>query len=321
MRVILLFVLVAGVLKGSDYYWVYVETGHPPMKRSENGVIAIDGRLYVAGGRGMRPVDVFDPVNNRWDTLAGAPIELHHFQALEYKNELWVGGALTGDYPHETPVENFFVLNTQEGWRKGAEIPADRRRGSTGLVAYKNKIYMVCGIIDGHYDGNVTWFDEYDPATNQWRQLPDAPHARDHFHAAVVDNKLYVMGGRATNAKSNRVLENVVPEVDVFDFKSGTWATLPAESNLPTPRAGCTAVVQGKSILVIGGETVQLRAHAQCESFDIKTSQWTSLDTLNTGRHGTQATVLNGSVYIVAGSANRGGGPEQDSMECCKKAE
>lgn len=317
----LTFLILVFALSSGGYYWVYVESERSPVKRSENGVATIDGKLFVVGGRGLKPVDIFDPVYNRWDTLPGPPLEMHHFQALSYKGELYVAGAFTGSYPHETPIPHLYILNPKTGWHQGTEIPEERRRGAAGLVQYRNKFYMVCGIVDGHYDGNVAWLDEYDPVTNAWRSLPDAPHARDHFHAAVLDNKLYVIGGRRTNAKSERVLEDLVHEVDVFDFRTSRWSTLPPTANLPTARAGCTAVVLDKSILVIGGETTQLRAHSQCEAFDPKTLQWSSLDSLNTGRHGTQAALMNGRVYVVAGSANRGGGSEQDSMESFKKSE
>ncbi len=317
-----LFILLCAASAGMlavDRYWVYVETGRPPAKRSENGAAVLADKIYVVGGRGEKPVDVYDPVNNRWDTVQRPPMEMHHFQAMSYKDEMYIAGAFTGPYPHEKPIENMYVFNPESGWRKDVLIPEDRRRGAAGFIEHKNKFYLVCGIVDGHYDGNVKWFDEYNPKTKTWKQLPDAPHARDHFQAAVVDNKLYVMGGRTSSAKTNQVFQLVVPEVDVYDFKTGTWSTLPTELNLPTLRAGCTSVVLDKSIVVIGGESPQVRAHSQCESFNTKTQQWTSLDTLNTGRHGTQAVIVKDKVYIAAGSANRGGGPEQDSMECFKE--
>lgn len=316
------FLLVCMVVSGlyiQNRYWVYVESEKRPLKRSENGAVSLNDKLYVVGGRGQKPVDRYDPVNNRWDTLQRPPLEMHHFQALNYKNEMYIAGAFTGPYPHEKPIENIYIFNPKSGWRLGEPIPENRRRGAAGLVSYKDKLYLVCGIVDGHYDGNVSWFDEFDPKTKTWKQLPDAPRPRDHFQAVVVDNKLYVMGGRTSSAKTEQVFQLVVPEVDVYDFKTGTWSTLPPELNLPTLRAGCTAVVLDKSIVVMGGESPQVRAHSQCESFDTKLQRWTTLDSLNTGRHGTQAAIIKNKVYLVAGSANRGGGPEQDSMECFKE--
>lgn len=42
---------------------------------------------------------------------------------------------------------------------------------------------------------------------------------------------------------------------------------------------------------------------------------WEKLSPLQQGRHGTGAVVVDGKIYIVAGSGNRGGGPELNSIE------
>jgi N-acetylneuraminic acid mutarotase len=71
----------------------------------------------------------------------------------------------------------------------------------------------------------------------------------------------------------------------------------------------------GNQVIVIGGESPQKLAHNQTEAFDFSTNSWQSLPRLQTGRHGTQAVVHENKVYIVAGAANQGGGPEINSME------
>jgi len=61
---------------------------------------------------------------------------------------------------------------------------AGRLRGS-GHRVYNDKIYLVGGIQDGHYDGTVTWMDEFD-----LKPAPGAPcrcpPRRDHAHAVVI---------------------------------------------------------------------------------------------------------------------------------------
>src|SRR5205085_7653958 len=120
-----------------------------------------------------------------------------HFQAVTFKHEIYVVGGMTGGFPHEKPLDHIYIYNpAKDEWRKSAEIPVERRRGSGGTVVYNNKIYLVCGIQDGHYSGTVGWLEEFDPATQKWQRLPDAPHTRDHFHAAVVNRQLCLAGGR-----------------------------------------------------------------------------------------------------------------------------
>lgn len=160
--------------------WQSIETTNTCTKRHENAVAAVKGKVIVLGGRGDRPVESFDPRTRTWTKLADAPMELHHFQAVTYNDEVWVLGAFTGGYPHETPVPDIHIFNpaTKE-WRKGPAIPEDRRRGAAGVFVYKNKIYMVCGIQDGHWDGHVAWLDEYDPRPKpENARLPSGPDWR-----------------------------------------------------------------------------------------------------------------------------------------------
>jgi N-acetylneuraminic acid mutarotase len=301
----------------SAQIWKAIEPNNLPEKRCENGMAAANGKLYLLGGRGVKSVDEYDPKKDSWTTLVKSPIEMSHFQAVTFKDEIYVLGAFTGGYPHEIPIPNIYIYNPAKNeWRKGPEIPENRRRGAAGAFVLNDKIYMVCGIQDGHWDGHVTWFDVYNPQTDKWETLADAPRPRDHVQVAVADNKLYVAGGRLSTARIDQVLNRTVKEVDVYDFKSGKWTTLESSNNLPTLRAGNTTVAFGDKVLVIGGESdKQEAAHSEVDAFNIKTQKWEKFPSLFQGRHGTQAVILNKKLYISAGSANRGGGPELNDME------
>lgn len=297
--------------------WQTLEPENDCTSRHENALAAVEGKLILVGGRGVKPVESFDPKTNRWTKLIETPVEMHHFQAVTFKDEVWVLGAFTGGYPHETPIPHVYIFNPEKNeWRVGPEIPADRRRGAAGVFVHKNKIYMVCGIQDGHWDGHVAWLDEYDPKTNTWKKLADAPHVRDHVQAVVINDKIYVAGGRRSTAKIGQVLNLTEGAVDIYDFKTGQWNTLPESANLPTLRAGNASVVLDGKLLVIGGESgEQVPAHSEVEALNTKTMKWEKLPSLKQGRHGTGAVNVKGKIYIVAGSGNRGGGPELNSIE------
>ena len=156
---------------------------------------------------------------------------------------------------------------------------------------------MLCGNEEGHYSGHNHWFDAFDPATRTWSMLPDAPHTRDHFQMAVIDDKLFVAGGRNSSQKTNHVMDQTIAEVDVFDFNKEQWTTL--EAPLPTLRAGTTVV-----------------ATKDVEALNIETGNWHQLPPMLQGRHGMQAVHYEGRVYIAGGSADRGGGPELNSLDC-----
>jgi N-acetylneuraminic acid mutarotase len=311
----LIFLLTALAAKVTAAEWQMLEPETLPIKRHEAAFVELEGKFYLLGGRGIKPVEVFDPETNRWDKQAPTPIELHHFQALAYDGKIYVIGAFTGPYPNEKPVPVFYIYDPKsDEWTTGAEIPENRRRGSAGVVMHGGKIYVVCGIVSGHQGDFVPWLDVYDPKTGEWTVLPDAPHARDHFQAAVADGQIVAVAGRTSSGWTKQVFALTVPEVDVFDVASGKWRTL--DKPIPTPRAGNMATTVKSLVVILGGESgLQKTAHHQVEALDIKSGDWKVLSRLITGRHGTGVAYWNGALYTAAGCASRGGSPEQNSTE------
>ncbi|MEZ4701708.1 MAG: kelch repeat-containing protein [Rhodothermales bacterium] len=298
--------------------WTNLNTTNTPIARHENAFAAVNGKLYLIGGRGVKKVQIFDTQTSTWSDGAPPPFQMHHFQAIVIGDLIYVIGAYTGACcDAEFGVDHVYYYNTANNtWNQSHAVPVDRQRGSAGAVLYNDKIYLVGGIQGGHGAPatGYTWFDEYDPVTGQWKVLPDAPRKRDHFHAVVFNNKLYLIGGRDT---SNPAYTSAnIGEIDIYNFTTGTWSTLSASHNLPTLRGGTTSVMYHGEILVMGGESSkQTLAFSTTEAFDPIAQTWRTLAPLNVGRHGTQAALLNDAVYIAAGSAQQGGAPELDSIE------
>lgn len=295
--------------------WELLDSNEPT-ERHENAYTSIDDKLYLLGGRGERPVEVFDPASGSWVKRANPPLPMHHFQAVSLDEKIYVIGAFTGDYPYEPPIPNVYIYDpSSDSWTKGPEIPEERRRGAAAAVAHEGKIYIAGGIQNGHASGQVRWLDVFDPQTGEWKELPDAPRNRDHFQAAVIDGKLYAAGGRRSSQATGATFELTIPEVDVYDFSTGSWSPLPPSGDLPTERAGSTSIAVGDYLIVIGGESgAQTDAHDEVEAYNTKTAEWGSLTQLNVGRHGTQAVVLNDKIHIAAGSKVRGA-DEINSLE------
>ncbi len=292
--------------------WQILKTTNTAEARSECGFATLNGKLYLIGGDGpTSAVEVLDPVTLTWTKKAPAPVIMHHLQPVVYGDEIYVLDAFSDrNYPNQIPLANVYSYDTKKDvWEKGGEIPADRRRGGAGAAQYNGKLYLVNGILHGHSSGTTNMFDEYDPATQKWTTLPNAPHIRDHSAATVVSDKLYAVGGRNTSLHdANNFMsffDKTVLEVDCYDFKTGTWTTLNAK--LPLGTGGGTLVNLNNKLYYMGGErataTTQNGPQKDVYSLDLnKPDYWVKIADLNQARNGTSATVLNGKIYLAGGS-------------------
>lgn len=295
--------------------WENVVTGNgsKAQARHEAAATAFQGNMYLLGGRGIRQVNRYSPTNNRWENLGSAGFELSHFQPVVYGGKIYVLGSLECCFPSESVMAAIQIFDpATKTWSEGSNIPVNRRRGSAGTVVYNNKIYMIGGTTNGHSAGMVKWFDEYNPATDTWKTLPDAPTARDHFSAAMVGNKLVAAGGRQTAYPAT--FGNLVAAVDVYDFSSGQWS---AGTNIPIPRAGAMTVSQGDEVILIGGEISGgvVKALDSVQAYNVKTNTWRNLDALELERHSGGAAIVGGAIHVVSGSTTTGGGDETQSHE------
>jgi N-acetylneuraminic acid mutarotase len=269
--------------------------------RQEVSYVRVGGKFYLAGGDTLH--EVYDPVADSWSTIASLPENLDHIQGAVVDGLVYyVGGLSSWPGPHSHDV--YVYDPATDSFSTGA--PMERGRGAGGVAVFEGKIYYAGGL-HGHDSSSamaVNWFDVYDPAADSWAELPDMPTARDHFHAAVVDGKFYAIGGRdvAINA--------VTPVVEVYDFATGTWET--RNTQLPTPRGGFASAVLGQEILIVGGEgpggpfdgTFDV-----VEAYHTVGNTWRTLAPMTTARHGIQAVVCQGGVYIAAGATKQGRGP------------
>ena len=257
--------------------------------------------FLLAGGRSTVQ-ESYDPSTGTWKTVAPLPAPLDHVQSVELDGLVYYVGGLLG-WP--SPASGFvYVYNpTTNRFTTAAPMLHGRKRGAGAVAVHDGKIYVAGGL---HAGVAVPWFDVYDSATNSWAALPDMPEARDHFHGAVVGDRFYAIGGRRTS------IDATVTANDAFDFTTGAWVR--GLAPLPTARGGFAVAVLGTEVLVIGGEGGG-RTFGVVESYDTVRNSWRTRASMPTPRHGVQAAVCDGGVFVAAGGRAQGGGAPTDVFE------
>ena len=264
--------------------------------RQEVSYVELGGKFYLAGGGTLH--EVYDPAAGTWAVLEPLPRDLDHIQGVAVGGKVYyLGGNVGGNLRKETDTVYVYDPATDK-FTQGAPLP--QGRGAGGVAAFAGKIYYAGGLSD--FEAQASFY-VYDPAADTWAELPELPHARDHFHAAVLNGVFYAIGGR--EAKINAT----IPFVDAFDFATQTWTTL--DTSLPTERGGFASAVPGNEILVIGGEGGG-NTYGAVEAYNPETNTWRELTPMPIPRHGIQAAVCNGGVYLAAGGIKQGIGPSTE---------
>lgn len=303
-------------LVGSGQWHTVPFTGtYVPQKRHEGCAVWAAGKVYSIGGRGWKPVDVFNPHTRTWTRKGIPPLEMHHMQCVAIGKKIYLPGAWKGRYPNETAHKKMWVYNTEtDKWSEEPYLTGDRLRGSAAVGVRNGKIYVAAGSSGGH--GVSTrlrpYFDEYNPSTKRWRKLPNIPNGRDHVSGAVVSNYFCVAGGR-DGSKAN-FWGSPISAVNCFNFATGKWKI---GGNLPDGRGGSStaATCQGL-IMIAGGEgrphgrTKGGKAYSRVDLYNPKTGKFLPPSHLKTGRHGSGAAVVPdckcGNIYLPAGSKIQG---------------
>jgi hypothetical protein len=209
-------------------------TARAPMPTARWGPIAVEynGKIYVFSGTAPTVNEVYDPVTDSWETrlpvpsgfnqglmgvLCGDRIHLfYHTLHYEYNPATdtyvartpmptprrWstvavVGGKIyvIGGYHNSYgAVDQNEVYDPATGtWTTKAPLPLSKYGITRENPVINGKIYVTHGLNGGFHTDNYI----YDPSTNSWEQKSSATYPRDGVECGVINNKLYVVGGRA----------------------------------------------------------------------------------------------------------------------------
>ena len=189
-------------------------------------------------------------------------------------------------------------------WRVISELPTPRKWFSTAAV--EGKIYLIGGNLFGNRKGpfGMSLVEIYNPENNSWRKGADMPTDRAAPTTAVIDGRIYVMGGYAgidNRGKNFKVLKIV----EVYDPQTDTWER---KQDMSVPRALFGAGVVDGKICAIGGFVHPSDKNPGdpwhidlVEVYDPATNTWAKRAHMPTKRAALSVEVVNDQVYAIGG--------------------
>jgi N-acetylneuraminic acid mutarotase len=136
--------------------------------------------------------------------------------------------------------------------------------------------------------------------TGSWTTKTPLPHAQALFGTAVVNGKIYAIGGHYFDGASYVWLDTnyeYSPDTD-------SWTS---EAPMPTERTTLAVASLDNKIYAIGGAASTVGgAFSTNEEFNPLTNSWTTKAPMPTPRNWISAAAANGKIYVMGGSDNYG---------------
>ncbi|QDT08960.1 kelch repeat-containing protein [Planctomycetes bacterium K23_9] len=174
-------------------------------------------------------------------------------------------------------------LKNPKSWKSlgegpGAKGPGQKGAGLQGLamVTHGGKLYRIGGFNAKNSEGEDKdlWSQDsvarYDPATNQWESLPPLPEPRSSFDAAVLGDKIYVVGGWSMQGDSD---SQWLDTAHVLDLSAPTlkWKAL---AKPPFVRRALSVAAHNGKIYAIGGMQSEGGPSKRTDVYDPQTNTW-----------------------------------------------
>jgi non-specific serine/threonine protein kinase len=214
--------------------------------------------------------------------------------AVLNQNQIWLAGGLTGASEADQATNKTEYYDTAlHVWNNGPNLPFAVHHAM--MVAYQGKLWLIGGFRPQGPNLTAAVSDKVlflDPAKGRWVEGPPLHHARAAGAAAVVDNKIVVVGGRTGGQHPGEV-----KQTEIFNGKSWKDAR-----DIPVPGDHLAAVTDGTFLYALGGRMQEASAnHNAVQRFDPATNQWTQLTPLPVANSDFGAAFVGGQLIIFGG--------------------
>ena len=181
---------------------------------------------------------------------------------------------------------------SQGAWSQKAQLLDIRSEAANAFA--NGKLYVMGGLARGLESSTLT--QEYDPATDSWRDRAPMPGPLSHPNATVLDGKIYVVGGFLAQVHVDA--QNAVFE---YDPAADSWRTL---APLQVARGSIAVAALDGRIHAIAGRTPDRVTSAVHEVYDPATDTWSDAAPLPRARDHAAVAAVNGRIHVIGGRFN-----------------
>lgn len=288
------------------------------LARQEIYPAVLGDRIVVAGGvLSQAPgftdqVEAYDVRAGRWSALAPLPQGRHHIALAESGGRIYGIGGFSGAIPDWRAHASVFVYDAQANrWSAGPSLPQPRAEGV--VAAMEGRIYFIGGRVPARPDAahisehvDTSRGEVLDVARGRWTRIPDAPTARNSAAAAVIDGRIYVVGGRQMVKQADGRQRPVnLATLEVYDPATERWE---ARAPMPQAQGGLAAAAHDGKLYAFGGEQFVPtgKVFADAWVYDPHTDRWSALPPMPTPRHGHGAAVVGNRIFLMGGGERVG---------------
>ncbi len=252
-----------------------------------------NGKIYFLCGSSNY---AYDPTSDSWTPKKPMPTPRTDFAIAEYQNNIYIIGGTNADGSYSSVNEIYDTVN--DSWTTMASIPT-ARSGIEGNVV-NGKIYVMGG---ENYSGYINLLqafpqnDIYNIATNSWSSGKSMPVPVYAYSSAVIDNKIYYLGG------ANHLTPNNLTQI--YDPQKNSW-TFGANFSMPmmtAAAAATTGVMAPKRIYLFGGTSDEpLAGENNTQVYDPANNSWSNGTVMPSGRSSMAAATVDDLIYVIGGN-------------------
>jgi len=227
----------------------------------------------------------------KWGRASPLPVPRGEVVAALAAGQIYVVGGFTANGQNSPRVDAYSPA--ANSWREVPDLPLPVDHAMA--AGYRGKVFVV----GGYGPGRSRLTTLFALSGGSWTRLAPMPEQRAAGGAAIVNGKLYVVGGVASSSQPGRLARSTL----VYDIADNRWSRRAG----PTPREHLGVTALGGRIYAVGGRKAGFDTNlALVDVYNPQTRKWRRLPRLPGKRGGTGVAGVGRWLVSVGGEAASG---------------